>query len=178
MPFLLPFCCPFCFLARPCCRPFCCLAASVLPPFLLSSYCFTAAVLPPSFYCFPSPLSPSSCSPRPATFCELLPAPMVTFCELLPVPMVTFCELFANFCPRPLWQSWHFVNFWRHFAHPCQPAVNFLPTFARARFGKVGILSTFGDTLRTCGAPFVTFCYHFCRISVFFANFNFTSAGL
>ena len=104
-----------------------------------------AAVLPRPFcrpiFCFPS--HPSSRSPCPATFCELLPAPMVTFCELLPVP----------------------------------PAgkVYILPTFACTRSGKVGILSTFGDTLRTLCQPPVNFLPTFtaqmatsCKL---FANF-------
>ncbi len=119
------------------------------------------------FLLFSFPLSPSSCSPRPATFCELLPAPMVTFCELLPVPppraKFTFCQLL----PAPRFGKVGILStFGDTLRTLCQPPVNFLPPFARARLGKVGILSTFGDTLRTCGAPFVTFCHHFCRISV------------
>ena len=154
-----------------------------------------AAVLPRPFCCpfccFPS--HPSSRSPCPATCCQL-------FADFRRRRR----QLFVNFYPRPLGKSWLFVNFLRHFAQcPAtycqlfadfrrrrrQLFVNFYPRPPRAkftfcqllpapRFGKVGILSTFGDTLRTCGALFVTFCSHFCRMSAFFANFNFTSAGL
>ena len=159
-----PFCCHFAFwrgrfsepffafLPRRFCRPFCCLAA---------------AVLPPSFYCFPSPLSPSSCSPRPATFCELLPA-----------PMVTFCELFANFCLRPLWQSWHFVNFWRHFAHPlstaCKLFANFCTRPVLAKLAFCQLLATLCALAARLLSPSVPIS----AVFPFFANFNFTSAGL
>ena len=60
--------------------------------------------------------------------------------------MVTLCELL----PVP----------------PPRAKFTFCQLLPAPHFNKVGILSTFGDTLRTCGAPFVTFCHHFCRISV------------
>ena len=153
-----PFWCPFCFLARRFCRPLYCLAAAVLPP----------------FFCFPSPspllLAFVTTGNRPATFCQLLPAPALS--------KFTFCQLSANFRLRPLWQSWHFVNFWRHFATLCQPAVNFLPTFARAPLWQSWHFVNFWRHFAHLRRAFCHLLFTFLPYFRFFASFNFTSAGL
>ncbi len=82
-------------------RPFCCHFAFCRGRFA-ALFAFCRGRFAALFLLFSFPLSPSSCSPRPATFCELLPAPMVTFCELLPVPPRGQSLHFANFCLRPV----------------------------------------------------------------------------
>lgn len=84
-----PFCYLFAFLSRAFCRHFYYFGAVVLP----RPFCRLFSVFPP--------LSPFSCSPQPATFCQLSPAQAATFCKLLPAPArakFTFCQLLATLC--------------------------------------------------------------------------------
>ena len=147
-----PFCCPFAFLRGRFAEPF---FAFCRGRFAALFFC-PLTVLPrafcrPLFTVFLPPLPFFLLSSRPATFCELSPAPMATFCELFARaprgqslhfvnfwrhfahPLSTGCKLFANFRLCPFWQSWHFVNFWRHFAHLrrsfCHLLLPFLPYF-------------------------------------------------
>ena len=96
-----------------------------------------AAVLPRPFccpfFCFPS--HPSSRSPCPATY----------------------CQLFADFRRR---RRQLFVNF---YPRPPRAKFTFCQLLPAPRFGKVGILSTFGDTLRTLCQPPVNFLPTFAR---------------
>ena len=132
-----PFCYFFAFLSRAFCRHFYYFGAVVLP----RPFCRLFSVFPP--------LSPFSCSPQPATFCQLSPA-----------QAATFCKLFANFCPCPLWQSLHFVNFCLR------------PVLAKLAFCQ--LLATLCALAARFLSPSVTILPYF----RFIANFNFTSAGL
>lgn len=165
-------------------RPFCFFGAGVLPPFLLLWRGGFAAILS----VFP-PLSPSSCSPRPATFCELLPAPMVTLCELLPVPPAGKVYILPTFACAPFWQSWLFVNFLRHFA---QCPATYCQLFADFRRRRRQLFVNFYPRPIGQSWHFVNFWRHFAHLRRafchllspflpyfrFIANFNFTSAGL
>ena len=118
-----PFCCHFAFCRGCFSEPF----FAFLPrPFCRHFFYFGAAVLPRPF-CRPLftvflPRSPSSCSPCPATCCQL-------FADFRRRRR----QLFVNFYPRPLRKSWLFVNFLRHFAHRrrvfCHLLFPFLPYF-------------------------------------------------
>ena len=145
--------------------------AAVLPRPFCCHFAFCRGRFAALFLLFSFPLSLSSCSPRPATFCELLPVPMVTLCELLPVPPAGKVYILPTFACAPFWQSWHFVNFWRHFAHPlstaCKLSANFRPRPLGQSLHFVNFWRHFAHLRRAlCHLllPFLPYFRFFCKL--------------